>query len=472
MPLKNTAVTNENPFNASVSVIVSQDGLTASLIIDPPENGGAPFRAALIDQALKASKVSFGVDTALLETLKSQPVYSKKIIFARGIAPVNGQDGTIRYLFKTMQQARPHEREDGTVDYRDLGIILNIRKGETLCEIAPPVTGTEGTNVYAAKIPPTEGKAVPSPVGENTALNDDQTKLVAVSDGQIVFLPPKISVKNTYTIMENVDASTGNIRFVGDVRVNGDVTEGFLVEAGGAVEIIGAVQGGIVQAGGNIAIHGGVVGMGRSKILCGGDLSGAFFENAEMSAAGSLKAQSIMNCRANCGKNLELTGMHARLMGGHYVVGADVIAHSIGSPANLPTVLVLGSDPDIVGKRSGLAKKIGDFSLQIHKLEQIITLLEKMEQTGNLREDKKIMLEKSRFTFNELSRERENADKEIKTLNGRILNARNGKIFCHGPVYPGTTLSIGFVKLEIKDQMQTVCFSKKDDKIAADPISY
>lgn len=460
-----------NPIDASVSIIVSQDMLTAYLLIDPPENGGAQFVPQMIDQALKTSKVSFGVDTGLLEKLKSQPDYSEKIAFAHGKAPVNGKDGAIRYLFKTAKEGRPREREDGTVDYRDLGIIQNIRKGETLCEITYSTDGTEGINVFGGKIPPVNGQPIASPVGQNTVLSEDKTKLIATVDGQIVFSSPTVSIVETYIIQENVDASTGNIKFIGNVRINGDVTEGFLVEAGGTVEVNGTVQGGTVQAGGNIAIHGGVVGMGRGKIVCGGDLNGAFFENCELSAAGSVKAQSIMNCRVKCGKNLELTGMHARLMGGRYVVGGDVVADSIGSPANLPTVLVLGNAPEIVTQRSELAKKIGDISLQIHKLEQIITLLEKMEREGHLREDKKIMLEKSQYSFNELSRQLETAEKEIKELNSRILNAEKGKIACKGTVYRGTTLSIGFAKLEIKEQTEAVCFSKKEEKIVAEHFS-
>lgn len=468
MPVQHSNGDAPQPVDASASVFIDPDNLTAYLLIEPAENGGADFTPALIDQALRVSKVSYGINEAVLAKLRKEPIFSQKTAFARGTAAVGGEDGEIHYHFRTTLEARPREREDGTVDYRELGIIENAHKDQVLCTIKPPTPGTEGMNVYGQRLMPRPGKPVPSPKGKNTFLSEDATQLLAAVDGQADFLDPVVNVTETYTIQEDVDTSTGNIQFVGNVRVLGNLMEDFSIESGGSVEVCGMVQGGHIKAKTKITVRGGVVGMGKSRLVCGDDLSGSFLENCDVFAAGSVRANSIMNCTVQCGREVKLSGLHARLIGGRCVVGGDIIAESIGSPANLPTVLVLGTDPTIVTQHSELGTEIRGLRTQLRKLGQIITLLENMQRKKPLPEARVRLLETSRDSLGELTARLKASEQAIHAIDERILHSETGKIVCRGIVYPGTKITIGFEKAQINEPVKNVCFLRRGDKIAED----
>ncbi len=72
---------------------------------------------------------------------------------AKGISPIDGKDGYIKYYFDLEKKLIPKILEDGTVDYRELDIINNVNKGDLLAEAIPPKEGQEGYRVTGESIP-------------------------------------------------------------------------------------------------------------------------------------------------------------------------------------------------------------------------------------------------------------------------------------------------------------------------------
>ncbi|HCW03896.1 MAG TPA: DUF342 domain-containing protein, partial [Clostridium sp.] len=66
----------------------------------------------------------------------------------------------------------------------------------------------------------------------------------------------------------HVNIKTGNIKFIGDVKILGAVAEGMTVESGGIVEIMKNVTNTNISAVGDITIKGNVL---SSRISAGGD---------------------------------------------------------------------------------------------------------------------------------------------------------------------------------------------------------
>lgn len=456
---------NPKPTDAAARVTVSQDSMTAHLEIDPPENSGQTITSQMIDAALKKAGVIYGMDTDLLERIKSHPEYSKDNIIARGRPAVNGTDGSIRYLFRTSSGIRPRQLPDGTVDFRDLGLIQNVRKGQALCEIVLPTAGTAGISVTGRTLLPVQGSAVASPLGCNTTLSADGTRLTAASDGQLVFSYPSVSVMDTFIVREDVDNSTGNIKFVGNVQVNGNVREGFAVEAGGNVEIGGTAEGGIVIAAGNIAVHGGIVGMNHGRVECGGDLFSTFIENCEVNVTGSIRAESIMNSVIRCGATLELSGRRARLIGGRCVVAGDILADSIGSPAGLPTSLVIGVEPSAFIRRTALLNENKAAVQQIGKLRQIVRLLDQYDLTGRLSNEKKELLEQSRHSLEQITIRLQKSQEELHKLNRLIEKSGNGRVICREAAFRGVSLTIGAARLAINETIRSSSFINEAGRI-------
>lgn len=453
------------PVDGKVSVAISQDTMQAVLTIDPPLNGGKLVTADMIRRELKKSSVTYGINQELIDELEKKPVYSKEIVIAKGLAPVNGEDGAVAYQFETSVNIRPKVLEDGSVDYRDLGLIQNVHKGQVLCKIKQPTLGSEGYSVTGRKISQRTGAPVPSVSGRNTELNKDQTMLLAAIDGHVSLNGAQVNVNDTFVVKENVDNSTGNIRFVGNVVVNGYVSEGFLVEAGGNIDVNRSVQGANIKAEGNITIRGGVVGMERSIIECKGNLSSTFLENCEVHVDGSIKAENLMNSFVTCGGTIELTGPRARLIGGKCIAGEDIIADVIGTPANIPTELVLGVDPKIIGRYRQVKEEMKQYEQQIVKLGQITTLLEKYEAAGALPPDKKALLESARGSVGEYQNHLNTLTQELGELTEKITASGKGRVVCKGVIYRGVKITIGIASCEMTDFMQNVMFYNKEDKI-------
>jgi uncharacterized protein (DUF342 family) len=100
-----------------------------------------------------------------------------------------------------------------------------------------------------------------------------------------------------------VDTSTGNIKVTGNLVIRGKVNSGFIVEAGGYINVTGVVDSATLTAGKDINLQSGANG---STINCGGNLKTRFIENCNVFAT-AISARLIHT--ANVGaKNLKAEG--------------------------------------------------------------------------------------------------------------------------------------------------------------------
>lgn len=462
----------EKPINAVARVTVAGDLMSASMTIDPPKYGGKEIDGDAIDYAIHQAKITYGLNATVIESIKKSPLYNNCYIIAKGTPPKNGSDGSITFCFETKVNAKPKMKHDGTVDYHDLGIVINVKQGQVLANIVQPTKGIEGMSVTGKKYLPSQGKSVPSPVGRNTALNGDETQLYATIDGTVALNGSRVVVSDSFVISNDIDTSTGNIKAVAGVNVLGSVQSGFLLEAGKNVEIGRNVEGGKVTAGGNIVIHGGVVGRNCSKITSGGNIECAFFENCEVVCGGSMKTESIMTSNIKVAGKLELYGMMAKLVGGRYVIGGDLIANDIGSFSNNPTEVILGADPTIVTRYSAVKTEIARLTDEIPKLKQIVEILNKMSLVSDLPYAKRKMLQNSELSLDKDIKQLQNDNEEYKNLNDVINNSGKGRITCKGTCFRGVKLTIGFATMVVENDITSSTFTFKDDKIVVTPSSF
>ena len=103
---------------------------------------------------------------------------------------------------------------------------------------------------------------MPLPRGKNTEISEDGTQLVASIAGSVDFTGNVFQVKPVLEVPGDVDFSTGNINFLGDVNIRGNVLSGFTVRAMGNVRVEG-----VVEAGSSVE-----AGQGHVPAALGGDL--------------------------------------------------------------------------------------------------------------------------------------------------------------------------------------------------------
>lgn len=439
------------PVDAVVHVSVSSDQLEAHMEIDPPSNGGSPPTMDMMTAALAKSGVTYNIDTARLKEIEQLPLYNEEILIAKGFAPENGTDGTIRFKFETdTSHNKPRENEDGSVDFHDLGIVQNVTQGQVLAVITHPTEGTPGMSVKGKELSQKKGKPVPSYAGKNTELNEDGTAIQSKISGQIAFDGRKISVYETYYVRGDVDNSTGDIRVQSSLDVSGIVLPGFKIEAGKNISVKGTVENAEVRAGGNIELMSGITG---SELYCEGDLTCRFIEGCNVFVKGEITAEYILNSNIKCGKSVKTVGRRAKIIGGNCLAGQNIVTSTIGSIANVKTRLELGTDHTVIKRQQELQGKVPELESSIEKMKPLLTLLHQLQQSNRLTPEKAEILKKVEYSYDANTRLLEDINKELEDIAERINTRGYGRILCDGTIYPGTIIEIGPTALNISETL-------------------
>ncbi len=452
-PVKIADAQEELKVNASASVMISQDKMKAFVTFVSPE-GGNMLRLEEIVDLLSKNAVIFGINKTTLETVVKYPVYNEMICVAEGVSPVNGQNGKVQFQFDINKERKPTILEDGRVDYRELNLVESVRKGQVLCSLIPAVKGVPGKTVCGTDIPALNGNPAVLPKGRNVEISPDGQNLIAAIDGQVSYIDGKVNVFANYEVHADVDPTTGNINFIGNVIVRGNVLSGFTVEAGGNVEVWGVVEGATIKAGGDIILRRGMQGVGKGVLISGGDIIAKYIEYSNIEARHNIKSEAIMHSNVKCGNKLELAGRKGLLVGGTCKVGNEVAAKVIGSPMATFTDIEVGIDPHLRERYKALKDEMANIESDIKKADQAITLLKKLETAGMLTPEKQEILGKSVRTKIFYSNRVEEIKVEILQIEERLQQEVNGKIRASSVIYPGTKVAIGSCLMYVKENLQ------------------
>lgn len=267
------------------SLTVSKDGLEAVLKIKPtviihreipdlPPNRilkltieerkeyKSPLTLDELFRELSLKGITYGIDWEKC----SEAIASCKegeTVIARGEPPKPGKEGHVELLFTSKSKIPIKAEEDDTVDFRQRYIYNSVEAGEILAIKHPPEVGSTGTSVTGEIIAPPVPRDVVLCAGEGTMLTKDGKRVVATRSGRPTVSRRrnmvKVSVVNELVHTGDVDLSSGNILFKGDILVLGNVTENMSVESNQNIMIKGLVCGAKVQASGSIFVQGNIL---------------------------------------------------------------------------------------------------------------------------------------------------------------------------------------------------------------------
>jgi uncharacterized protein (DUF342 family) len=453
IPVKIAELQEEIKIDAAASVIVAPDKMKAFITITAPE-GGRMLAAGELLGVLNKNNVVYGIKKTALEQLEKYPVYNEMVCIAEGILSANGVNGKIDFHFDLDRIKKPTILGDGRVDYRELNLIQNVKKDQILCTLIPPKEGKKGINVFGIDMPALDGKPAVLPRGKNVEVSPDGQSLLSKVDGQVNYIDGKVSVFATYEVMADVDNTTGNIYFVGNVVIRGNVLSGFVVEAGGNVEVWGVVEGAVIKAGGDIILRHGIQGSGKGILSSGGDIVARYIENSNVEAGNDIKSEAIMHSNFKCGNKLELSGKKGLLVGGSCKVGREITAKVIGSYMATLTEIEVGVDTALRGKIKSIRDEMSSMEIDLKKAEQAITILQKLEYAGALTPQKQEMLERSLRTQVYYSNRLTEMRDELQLLEGSLPQNSNGKVRCYNIAYPGTKVVMGSSIMYVRENLQ------------------
>lgn len=179
-------------------------------------------------------------------------------IIAKGTEPVNGEDGWIEFLVNNeFKYNEPEMLENKKIG--DLVTIPQVDKGQLLGIIHYAKSEKGGITVTGEEISSSPPKEIVVHAYRGVNLIDGGTKIVAVKSGRPVIQYKdsfaKISVFPKLIHAVDVDNSSGNLQYVGDIEVHGSVNNGMKVVAMTDVYIHGSVNQSNITAGNNLVVY-------------------------------------------------------------------------------------------------------------------------------------------------------------------------------------------------------------------------
>jgi uncharacterized protein (DUF342 family) len=419
---------------------------------------------------IAALGIVYGVNESNIRHLCEKPVYNRVFVVARGASPKVGEDGYLKFLVDTNHELRPKIREDGTADFKDLGLVSNVTKDMPLCEVHPPEKGEDGMDLYGNVLEGKYGKEANPPIGTNTALNEEKTMVVALVDGNVEYRKGAINIMDVLRIGGNVDNSTGDIDFVGDVIVNGYVVSGFKIKSQGSVVVKGGVEGAGIEARGDITINEGMNGMNRGTLVAGGNIKCRYIQSCFIKAEQDIYADTVMYCTLECSGNVELSGKRAALIGGRSSIAGRLIAKTIGTDSHVATEIRMVSTGLLKSRElEELSRSIARMDGEITKLVQVMTRFDDLQKKGaRLDADQLKGLATVKENYVTLAQQRKDAAAQLEHSKLEQLDAsgENSYIECKGRVHTGVKITFGPLNMLVRESFVNSRIHTYDGEIA------
>ena len=320
-----------------------------------------------------------------------------------------------------------------------------------VARLTPADPGEDGVDVYGGYIKPREVKEPKFSFGRNLKVSEDGLELISEINGNVTLVDDKVFVSNIYEV-NDVDTSTGNIEYDGDVHVNGNVNAGFSVKASGNVEVRGVVEGALVEAGGDIIITRGMNGMGKGEIIAGRNIVAKFLENAKAKAEGYIHSEAIIHSRIISKSDVIVTGKKGFITGGSVQALGNVEAKIIGSEMGVDTDIQVGQDPSIKLKAASMQQEIAEKNKKLNQVKPVLVTL-----TMRMKKGDKLTPDQLR-NFKQLSEEFKNLTEDINKLMDEYdkymasidVKDTESVVKVSDCAYPGTRITISEVYTQLK----------------------
>ncbi|KKA43490.1 MULTISPECIES: DUF342 domain-containing protein [unclassified Salinivibrio] len=342
--------------DATIEARIADDKMTAYLIVNGA-CGGRGLKADDILSTLRDANIVRGIKKPTLQKLlsasgKLKPGEYLDVPVAFGRQPVAGEDAHLVYLIEDPAERvrRPKQREDGTVDMRDLGEMVMVKQGQPLAKLIPETSGYEGFTVTGSVLSTSSGKPMTLTAHPGSELsNKDPNILVATMAGIPRLQKDGVAVDDALSL-DAVDVGTGHVNFEGSVVIKGDVEVGMKVTASGTVTVGGVVESATITAGADIIVQNGIIGRqvaADSDINCTlvaeGNIVAKFAQYATLCANQNLELTlHAMHCKTHVGQSIVISDATKRkgtLAGGKHEVGEKVQAVIIGASAGAHTYI-------------------------------------------------------------------------------------------------------------------------------------
>ncbi|MDD5675141.1 MAG: FapA family protein, partial [Chitinivibrionales bacterium] len=365
-------------------------------------------------------------------------------------------------LIDVSGRGKPRMLPDGRVDHHDLQTVINIRKGTPLVRRTPPAPGKEGISVFGSVLKPPPVHDWVFKIGKGTEVAKDNPNLVvAAIEGALALSPDgTVEVHTEKSIPSDIDYSTGNLSFSGDLKINGTVRAGFKIAADGNVLIRGGVEDAEVSCSGNLEILGGARGAAHGFLTCKGTLKVRHIENFSASAQNDIIImEDAIHSTLTAGKNISVKS----LLGGRVSAGDTLTAETIGGSAEIHTTVDIGRIFKLRQKTIALSAERATLENELRSTNDAIYELVQggMDGAGVLDAGALARLnaikqnkQKTRERLSTIALELGEVEKDLKQQANPVVKART--------VFRGTVVVLGETERTIDEKMTNVVITADD----------
>lgn len=443
-----------------VHISASHDKMEAYIRFSAPEEGGELLPVERVLAAIKNAKINYGVNEDYIKVMFQHREYEREYKIAEGKPPIDGIDGSIDFMYDFNKQHQPKIDEYGNVDYLNVDNYISVKEGDVLATYTPPTQGLSGMNVFGAIIKPKNGKPARMPIGKNVMMLEDGMTIVSKVDGLLEYYDGRMSVNPVLYINGDVDLSTGNIDFVGNVQIRGNVRNGMKVVAKGSVEVNGMVESADIDAEGDIILNGGVKGMGKSTLRAGGKVSARYIESAVVIAQGMVTSSSILQSDIETQDGVDVIGARSCIIGGNVKARNFVKCKSIGSSNYTPTTVTVGVPPQLKKEMLNLEKDITKLKGEVQNLEKVSNV-----KDDNLTPQQHAIKQRLVEEKNEKYRQLLAFTTRYNELSTTLETNKRSYISVEDTAHAGVVLNINNASLNIKSDYKFTTFREIEGEI-------
>ena len=433
-------------------VDIDDERLLASIAV----NGELPTQDISADDILKQiTLLHIKVDPTGKENIKAlaKSLAEKKrppnpLPIANGTPPVHDQNGKVEKLYEKPPGNEPSEKESEQSHY-DRSDIITVSENQEILRLIPPISGNDGIDVFGKPIPRKLGKEAKVILGKNVTQKDDL--IIATSGGRLFFDNGKAWINPVLDINGNVDFSTGNIDFPGEVIIAKNVLDLFKVRSKATISIHGLIEAAEIHAGLDLYATGGVTGKEKGKLYAANDIHSKYLTNAHVRAGKNIFVQKeIVNCDLACGGALNIE--NGLLGGGVTIATGGIKVKDLGSEAEVKTHLEVGIAEDLKNIFYELSPKIIQQRQQAQKIRQTVEPL--LQNQKHLNAEQKEKATELLYAAADMEDSIEEAIEKIRTAQKHAQEISVPQIEVAGTLYPGVLIRFPRVETVVKNGLK------------------
>lgn len=396
---------------------------------------------------LERREIVFGIrHEAILDMIEKRRM-NEKILIAEGIPAKKGKDGWFEFFVRLDLPRIPAPLPDGGVDYVNIEAFEMVDKGEKLAVYHPAEKGMEKKPLR----------------GTGFMIAPDGVTYISKLNGKFEYINGRMIISNMLVVHEDVTSVTGKLEVDGSVYVVGSIYSGGYIKATGDIIIEHNVETARLIAGGNVMIKKGSCSKHDCFIEAGGEVSGKFFEAANINARGNVKANYIMNSNINTMGRVIVSGSKGVLLGGRICAVKGVDTFNLGNSSHLKTILEVGRNElyekeqaEYAEKREQLLNELSALDMGRNKIIQLITAEKEVPED---------MLRKVCATITVKSQELANLDAEVSKLANLTEQNFIAPVCVRGKAHVGSSIVINSIKYMLSMEVNRVIFKLRNKQV-------